>query len=244
MLKLVKANIIRMYTNIFYSLGVALAFLCTFLFVDIKPVEPLAKLGAEKNMMAVSFATVLYFAMFTGYFVGAEFDAGAIRNKIIAGHSQIKVYISNYLALLVGLVIMYGAWLLGGCVAGCRIDGEMLVFTLVAILYNAAFIGILIAISFRVKATVQAALTGVGLFYVLTTGGLVMNFIVSNTEGVIYKIVRLIYNAGAFGQILLQVGLMDSEVGLGSFVQILCSLTIVALSVFAGTFCLNKRDLK
>lgn len=244
MLKLVKANIIRMYTNIFYFLGLILAFLCTFLYVRIQPIEPLAKLGAEKNMMAVSFAAILFFSVFTGYFVGEEYAAGAIRNKIIAGHSQLEVYLSNYLALLAGMVLMYGAWLLGGFAAGCRINGEVLLFALTAILYSAAHIGILMAVSFRLKETVLAAIAGVGFFYIVANGGLIMNFIVSSTEGVMYQIVRLIYNAGAFGQILLKLGLMDGEVGLGSFVQILCSLTIASLSVLAGTYRLNKRDLK
>ena len=244
MLKLVKANIIRLNSNFLYTIGAVLAFICTFFFVKEEPISQLARLGEDRSMMVVSFAIILFFSIFTGLFIGEEYSDGVIRNKVLAGHSQTAVYISDYLALLVGLLIMEAAWFLGGVAAGVSITGDLLVFTLISILYNAAYLGIMMAIAFRVKAMVAAAVTGLILFYALINGGLVLNFLVSNATGAALGILKVLYNTSAFGQLFLQVGFMDAEISLGSAAQILFSIVLLALTVFAGTFHLEKRDLK
>lgn len=39
----------------------------------------------------------LFIAIFTGLFVGTEYSDGTIRNKIIAGHKKITIYLSNFI---------------------------------------------------------------------------------------------------------------------------------------------------
>lgn len=245
MIKLIRANMIRLFSNILYTGGLVIAFCVTFYFAKRNPIQVMDGWDSVKSMVLVSAATILFFSAFTGIYIGAEYTHGAIRNKIIAGHSQLKIYISDYISLLIGVFVMLAAWFAGGMAAGCKPGSRLLVYALVALFYNSAYIGIMMAISFRMKNQVKSVLLGMTVFYILTNSLLVGNFILMTLAGTsYYKIMRLVYNANMFGQCFVHAGLSEENSNPGIGIQLLLSVIIMSVAFAMGTIRINKRNVK
>lgn len=244
MIGMIKANLYRMFKNYLFIIGLILAAVITYLAVSVDFEEMISSWSGLKRMIFVSPATIVFYSFFTGIFIGNEYSEGAIRNKIIAGHSQIQIYVSDYIALVIGLVAMLFMWFIGGLVAGVSIEKKLIIYLIIAIFYNSAYISIMMAIAFRIKSIVKSIIAGIAVFYLTTNGLLIMNFIVSNSTGVLLKITRIFYNFNGIGQSFIHVGLMDGEINPGNGVQILLSLILAVVAYIAGTMELNNRDLK
>lgn len=52
----------------------------------------------------------MFIAIFTGLFVGTEYSDGTIRNKIIAGHKKINIYLSNFIISSIVAIIFQIIW--------------------------------------------------------------------------------------------------------------------------------------
>jgi len=46
-------------------------------------------------------------AVFVGIFIGTEYSDGTIRNKLMIGHSRIRIYLSNLIVCISGVIIIY-----------------------------------------------------------------------------------------------------------------------------------------
>lgn len=92
MYKLLKADFYRLIKNkIFWGIIIITLFMgCFFL-------NNLEFLGNSIELLIMShLGTIGFFiSLFTTLFVGLEYANGTIRNKIVAGHSRIKIYLSN-----------------------------------------------------------------------------------------------------------------------------------------------------
>ncbi len=53
----------------------------------------------------------MFIAIFTGLFVGTEYSDGTIRNKIIAGHSKINIYLSNFIISSIVAILFELIWI-------------------------------------------------------------------------------------------------------------------------------------
>lgn len=53
----------------------------------------------------------IFIAIFTGLFIGTEYSDGTIRNKIIAGHSKINIYLSNFIISNIVAIIFEIIWI-------------------------------------------------------------------------------------------------------------------------------------
>ncbi len=53
----------------------------------------------------------MFIAIFTGLFVGTEYSDGTIRNKIIAGHSKINIYLSNFIISSIVAILFEFIWI-------------------------------------------------------------------------------------------------------------------------------------
>ncbi len=52
-------------------------------------------------------------AMFSALYIGKEYGFGTIRNKLVAGHTRGRIYLSNYIAAVTGSLIIYCSMLAG-----------------------------------------------------------------------------------------------------------------------------------
>ena len=85
-------------------------------------------------------------ALFCSLFLGTEYSDGAIRNKLIAGHSRTGIYLSNLLLAFSAACCFLLAWLVVGALAAVPDLGfwempasQLLLYLLIALLFLAAF---------------------------------------------------------------------------------------------------------
>lgn len=115
----------------------------------------------------------IFFAVFTGLFIGTEYSEGTMRNKIIAGRTRREVYLSNFIVCLAAGECYVAAWLIGG-LAGIPFVGAwkigvqwLLLYILIALFFTAALAGIFTLLcmlcSNKAIAVVIAILLALGL---------------------------------------------------------------------------------
>ena len=103
MYKLLNAGFYRLIKNKIF-LGVIVITLCMAVFFLMN----LNNVGNSIELLIMNhFGTIGFFiSIFTTLFVGLEYANGTIRNKIVAGHSRIKIYLSNLIiSITVGIII-------------------------------------------------------------------------------------------------------------------------------------------
>lgn len=101
--KLLNAGFYRLIKNkIFW--GTIIITLC----IDWFCLSNINMLGGSIELLIMNHIGIIGFfiSVFTTMFVGLEYANGTIRNKIVSGHSRIKIYISNLIiSIIVGLII-------------------------------------------------------------------------------------------------------------------------------------------
>ncbi len=105
MFKLLKSGLSRAKQNrvlfvlIIITIGIALFFVINNL--KFRNTDTL-----DKALLNYINIVGIFIAMFTSLFIGAEYEYGTIRNKIIVGHSRINIYFSNLIiSILAGIVL-------------------------------------------------------------------------------------------------------------------------------------------
>lgn len=244
MKNLVKIGLVRLSKNVFYILGCVLAFAITYWVLVVRPIPQLVNHSTTDVAILTSAAIVLFFSVFSGLFLGNENEDGILRNKVIAGHTQLEVYFSNYIVLAIAVIGMMICWLLGAIAGGAVVDSRLLIYFFIAVIYNLAYISVIQAIVFRAKKQVTGVMISFAWFYILMTTVLMGNFAYMVTEGqeVAQKIVILIYNMSAVGQCFARTDFSDPGLANG-FVQLATSVVVFALATFFGTLRLKKRDI-
>ncbi len=130
MRKLLRAGFYRLRTSRVLWLCAAATFaFSVFRIFKISP-ENLQEYTLEEVMMDIfPFFPILY-SVFSGLFLGVEYQDGTLRNKLIAGHSRQNVYLSSLITIVSGCFIILAAWILGGASGACilgglKLSGEM-----------------------------------------------------------------------------------------------------------------------
>ena len=103
MYRLLNANFYRLIKNKIF-LGIIIITLCMACFI----LKNLDLFGNYIEGLVMTHLTTIGFfiSLFTTLFVGLEYANGTIRNKIVAGQSRIKIYISNLIiSITVGIII-------------------------------------------------------------------------------------------------------------------------------------------
>lgn len=67
----------------------------------------------------------LFMAMFSSLFLGEEFTYGTIRNKIIMGHSRIKIYMSNLIISIITGIIFETIYIVATLILGSFVGIDM-----------------------------------------------------------------------------------------------------------------------
>lgn len=57
--------------------------------------------------LALALAFPIILAVVIGFFIGTEYSDGTIRNKLIAGHSRISIYIANMLTTYIASILIF-----------------------------------------------------------------------------------------------------------------------------------------
>lgn len=244
---LIKIGLIRLYKYWFYIIGCILAFVITYWFLVTRPIPQLADEAPQSVANFLCGAIVAYFSLFIGIFMGSESEDGILRNKVMAGHTLLEVYVSHYITFLIALLGMLLCWFAGAVAGGTKVTADFIGCVFVAFLYNAAYIAVIQAITFRMKKTVTGVVCGLGIFYLLVTSVLMGNYVymvLSETgRSVATTIFSVIYNMSALGQCFARSSLADPELG-SLAVQIPTSVVLIGLAFFAGTLKLKKREIK
>lgn len=213
----------------------------------------------------------LFVVAFVSLFLGTEYNEGTIRNKLVVGHSRLRVYLSNYLVCLVACEGFVAVWILGGMV-GIPFLGTwqmgwkgFAIYALLAVLFTAALTGIFVLIAMlsarKSLTAVMAVFVAMALILwgsmlynalgepemvsemMLTADGIQMGEPLPNPRYV-DGAKRILYQFLVDGLPTGQ-GIQMTNEGLGR--PLLSGVASVVLAVFttmAGIFCFRKKDLR
>lgn len=113
-------------------------------------------------------------AAFCSLFIGRDYSAGTIRNKIMAGHTRSAIYLSNLLICLVAGLLICAAYLLSACAVGIPLMGffknapVMLLPILYSLAISAAFSSVFTLLSMLIHSRSAAvAVSTLGIFALL-----------------------------------------------------------------------------
>ncbi len=238
--KLLSANFARLWKNHTFWIGVAFM-LALSVYVMLE-----GGLSAPEHesydMSAFGYSQIIGFccAVFASLYLGSEYTDGAIRNKIIVGHSRARIYLANLVTVFTAMLLMIAAWLMGALIGfpffgplsnlpGCMVNFIASIFT------TAAFSAIFTLIAMLCTNKAVSAVVSIILFLGLSVfaGNVNMN---------------LIRNLLPTGQ---AVWIFGNDVGhsvlelLGSvLITLLGSVVIVITVTSAGITAFRKKDLK
>ena len=183
MKSLLAADFARLKRDKFFWLSVA-AMLIFTVYMIIKRYSPdyLDDLDYFSHWHYYYFNTIeaieLLCAMFIALYIGKDLDSKAIRNKAIAGHSKINIYLSYLITSAAGGAVIYIAMLIGGLVAiplfGVHIEsriniGVYILIGFLATLSISAVYTFVAAISgSRVKALILSIVIALAAFFIFT----------------------------------------------------------------------------
>lgn len=116
MYKLLNAGLFRLKKNkIFYfiivvTIGMALFVLYSRYADEMKDIKygfPLSGLKSTDRLLVDNVMIIGFLmSLFTSLFVGTEYSDGVIRNKIIAGHRRVNIYLINFImSVIAGVVV-------------------------------------------------------------------------------------------------------------------------------------------
>lgn len=127
-------------------------------------------------MQMFPFLSILQ-AAFTSLFLGAEYQDGTLRNKLIAGHSRWTVYGAYLAAAAVGCVAIVLGWLAGCAVGALRFGWftmparTMLLVLSVILLLTAALAAIFTLVGLLLPNRAAAAVVSIVLAFALILAG-------------------------------------------------------------------------
>lgn len=105
MLNLIKASLFRMTKNKIFLFSVI--FQIGFALFAILPMYGMEFSIGNGFLLADILITLVLSAVFTHFFLRAEYHEGMARNKIITGHTLGKIYLVNYLSAATGAFIFF-----------------------------------------------------------------------------------------------------------------------------------------
>jgi ABC-2 type transport system permease protein len=118
----------------------------------------------------------LFCSVFTSIFLGVEYQNGAIRNKLIIGHTRTAIYLSNLLVSFTASIFMLLAWLIGALVGipflgTWKMGPLLLLYLLISVLFMAAFSAIFTFIGMLTSYKTIAQIFSLLFFFALLLGG-------------------------------------------------------------------------
>lgn len=244
MTKLIKANLKRLFRNGYYIAGCVLAAAITAFFCADGQVFSVLRMSKTNDyMIFISAGVPAFFSTFTTIFINTEYNDGVIRNKLIAGHSQKEVYISHLITQVIAGMIMILCWFAGGVAGGASVDTQLLAYIFIMIFYNLGYISVLTALGMHIRKKIFSSMTGVVLLHFLINGFLMGNAVISFTEGIVSKIVSIIYHISPLGQWFANT-CYGKDCRLSIVIELLLSTILIIVMYALGTRKINEREIK
>ncbi|MCR5249877.1 MAG: hypothetical protein K6E50_04660 [Lachnospiraceae bacterium] len=247
MLRLYKACMARLLTNIFFIGGCVIALVVTFAVSSgWMRISFLSEADSSRRMFFVSIAMCVFFSIFVPYSISPEYKDGVLRNKMIIGYTQKQIFGAYYLSHASLLFLMTLAYLIGGILGGADPFGRYGIPILTVFVAFLFYLTVLCFISFRVKNVIVVAVVITMLFqaaFGMTMFGNAILMAFDNAGNIEARnVTALIYNLSPFGQWFSNTGFSDDYANPGTAAQLLLSVGGSALVLFAGTLRLNLRE--
>lgn len=116
----------------------------------------------------------MFIAIFTGLFIGTEYSDGTIRNKIIAGHKKINIYLSNFIISSIVAITFQIIWTVFVLIIAVPVFGkpiielnQLLITCLDSIMFIIAYSAIFNFISVLACNKTISAVTCILLFFIM-----------------------------------------------------------------------------
>lgn len=122
MTKLLCAGFARLKKDRIFWIAVA-AMVFIGLFVPVKNHMDGITVVFDKYIFGNALFTGVIAAVFSSLFIGTEYSDGAIRNKIVVGHTRNAIYLSNLIVNLVAALFIQLAFLIPICAVGIPLAG-------------------------------------------------------------------------------------------------------------------------
>ena len=238
-------NMRKLVKSKFYIAGLIIALVATFLFVaDMLGFGGIFdSMTKAERMHFIGAAIVAFFTIYTPLFVCEEYTEGSIKNKIISGFTQKKIFLGGLLTQISALFIMWLVYIVSGIAAGARPGGNQIGSSIITLIAMFAYVTLIYSISFRLSKPIRSTILSFIIlnvsFNMITFG----NLMIMVFKGAALKIASVIYNICVLGQWFVYTGLGDPEANPGAVIQLLISIMIVTISVLAGLSKINTRDL-
>ncbi|MCR5529996.1 MAG: hypothetical protein K6F49_12350 [Saccharofermentans sp.] len=243
MVTLIKANIHRMFKHIFFIPGLVLAaaitFLSMMLAVNVRHSDPYM---VQYWHRLVALGIPAFFSLFTPLFVGSEYKNGAIRNKVMAGHSQSRIYTAELIAVVTGTFLMWLAWAgtgaayilaTGGAIGSYYITNSFMILGC-SIFYSS----IITAFAMRIRKMEIASVISMIFFMFSYFAGLTTFSI--NMMGDGSKPLAILENLFPLGQWF---GIMNEDDAVPFYARIILAVLMAAVVTVVGKLRINKRQL-
>lgn len=125
MFRLLNASFFRMKKNkVFFTINIITIGIAIAIIINNIPNKAL-NINIDNLLFYYNYVSGLFIAMFTSLFIGADYDYGTIRNKIIVGHTRKRIYLSNFIFSIISGFVFELIYILVVMVLGKLIIGNL-----------------------------------------------------------------------------------------------------------------------
>lgn len=171
MLKLLRANFYRLWRSQALRLCAAGAFVLSAAFLlGVHAGEDGSATLDNMFLQVFPFLAILH-AAFTSLFLGAEYQDGTLRNKLIAGHPRWKVYGAYLITAAAGCFVIVAGWLAGCAVGAMRFGWFTMPAQTMLLVLAAALTAIFTLVGLLLPNRAAAAVVSIVLAFLLILAG-------------------------------------------------------------------------
>ncbi len=182
MIKLLKANLARLWKNKVFWLG----FLVLNVFCIIQKIgliqDTIEVHYLEETFWIQTYVLGIILSVFISLFIGAEYEYGTIRNKIISGYDRSEIYLANIFACIIAGWIMCMGCLISSLLVGVPFLGffhtelsEILLQGICVFALSAAYTAIYCFLAMLIHNRTITAIACIMLSFLLLFSGTVVS---------------------------------------------------------------------
>lgn len=128
MSNLLYANFFRLWKNKLFLIGLGFMFFAGS-FLCFQQYRQLIGYGTAVKLESTFFVYTIMIgivcAIFCSLFLGVEYMDGTMRNKMIAGHKRMTIYLSNLIIVVVASLFLCASYMLSNIIVGIPLIGSM-----------------------------------------------------------------------------------------------------------------------